>query len=213
MQLPRAETHYTNACRYARYVGYRLALGGRAAQAKELASAGRALLVAGRAWEDTDEPYQSALATRDAALDALAFTAKTARAALAGRSLSAAREEPYTAIFPDGIGAYVKGPIGEAKRRYGLLRTMLERNLGAKDPTRVSAVTQLREGLERLAAGLDAVQAAEQATRAKRADLDAAQRALLRALEKTYGTLLADLGRQSASGFFPKLTVAPKKPK
>lgn len=213
MQLPREGSTYGSVCQFARYVTYRLALAGRDAAAKELTKATRAALEAGRAWEDADEPYQLALARRDAALDALALAAKTARAALAGRGANAAREEPYTLVFSDGMDAYTLGPVATAKARYGRLRVFLERNLEPKDPARVAAVKGLRDGLARLAEGLEAVVAAERGFSEGRAELDGRLRALRRALEKTYGSLVADVGRAEADRCFPRLKRGKREPK
>jgi hypothetical protein len=48
------------------------------------------------------------------------------------------------------------------------------------------------------------VATSEAELRAARVRRDAAREALLRTLEKTYGALVAELGRQAAEAFFPR---------
>src|SRR5262245_12408938 len=118
MQLPASTSSYQTRVRYGRYVARRLRRGKHTRLADEAITATSALREAGRAWDDTEDAAQDALADRDAADDDLDVAAQEARNSLAGRSLDAVKQEPYTNIFPQGIGYYTAAPLDEEVKRY-----------------------------------------------------------------------------------------------
>lgn len=203
MQLPREGSSYLAFASFGRYTARRLKQGGYAQLARDVLASATKVRVAGRAWDDADDSYQDALADRDAADDTLDLAAQTTRAALAGRSAQADREEPYTLIFPNGVGEYTAAPIDEEVTRYGQLVTRLEANLAANDPVRKSSVKALKESLRDFKAALESLDNAEQEATMTRNELDRALNAFSRQLEKVYGLLVADQGRARADRFFP----------
>lgn len=164
-----------------------------------------ALRESGRAWEDAGDATQDALADRDAADDELDEAAKTARAALAGRSGDAVREEPYVSIFPHGASYYTAAPVDEEAARYGELKQRLAEHLPASDAVRKSTIKAIDAGVAAYAAAKTAVDEAHTAESIALTRLTKATDAWTRQLEKTYGALVGDLGRARADTFFPRL--------
>ena len=211
MQLPRDTSHFLLIARFGRYVGRRLRRAGKAALSKDTLTAVTTLREKGRAWEDTDDAVQDALADRDASDDDLDTIAQEARNGLAGRAVTATREEPYTLIFQDGIGYYVAAPLDEEETRYTELAERLTAHLPATDPIRKSAVPAIKKGLAAFKAATAELEAAERVQAHARTDLDRAIRGLLRQLEKVYGLLVAEEGKSKAEAFFPKARTAKTK--
>ena len=204
MRLPPPSSSYTTFVRYGLYVVRRLRRAGQTDLATGVERATLAARSAGRAWEDADDPIQAALADRDSADDDLDLTTQSARAALAGRGISADREAPYSLIFPAGIGYYIAAPLDENAKRYGELRARLEQNLPASDAVRKSAVPAIAKGVKDFDAALRSLDEAESAERIAATRARASLRALERQLERTYGALVAELGKARAERFFPK---------
>ena len=98
----------------------------------------------GRALEDADAPVQEALADRDSADDDLDALAKAARHKLAGRSLEAAKQAPYTLIFAEGIGDFTEAATGDEVQRYTELEARLTAHLPASDAVRRDALPRAR---------------------------------------------------------------------
>lgn len=71
MKLPYERAGYSVVVKYTRYVARRLRASGRLLLAAELQTGALGLRAAGRAWEDTEDALQDALADRDAADDTL----------------------------------------------------------------------------------------------------------------------------------------------
>lgn len=209
MRLPPSTSAYTTFVRYGIYVGRRLRRAGYADLAASTEKVTRAVRVTGRAWEDADDAIQSALADRDAADDELDDAAQSARNALAGRGTGAVREEPYTLLFPDGIGYYIAAPLDENSQRYGELKRRLEEHLPAADPVRRSTLTAVTKGLKSFDEGGAALTSAESEERLAGTRARSALRAFERQMEKTYGALLMEIGKSAAERFFPR-TRAPK---
>lgn len=204
MRLPPPSSSYTTFVRYGLYVVRRLRRAGLTDLATSVERGTLAARESGRAWEDADDAIQAALADRDAADDELDLTAQSARATLAGRGISADREAPYTLIFPAGIGYYIAASLDENAKRYGELRARLEQNLPASDAVRKSAVPALQKGVKDFEAAVKSLDAAESAERIAGTRARTALRTLERQLEKTYGALVADLGKSRAESFFPR---------
>lgn len=204
MKLPQETSTYSVVVKYARYTARKLRTSGRTEMANDLASSALTLRTKGRAWEDAEDAVQDALADRDSADDGLDAMAQSGRNMLAGRSVSAAREEPYTLIYPEGIGYYIAAPQDAEVPRYTELKRRVEAHLPEGDPVRVQTVEGVTTGLAAFSAGVAALDAAETTKSLARTELDRANRNLRRQLEKTYGVLLSELGKQSAERFFPK---------
>ena len=184
--------------------GRLLRTSGRAEMANDIASMALGLRAKGRAWEDAEDGVQDALADRDSADDSLDTMAQEGRHTLAGRSVSAAREEPYTLIYPEGIGYYIAAPLGEEVVRYTELARRTSEHLPEGDPVRVQTSEGVTTGLAAFTAGVSALETAETTKALARTELDRANRNLRRQLEKTYGALVTELGKAKAERFFPK---------
>ncbi len=211
MQLPKDQSQYTVRTRFGRYAARRLKCARFDDLADECSLATRSLREAGRAEEDTEDAVQDAMAARDNAADALASQVKDLRHALAGRSLNAAKEAPYTRIFPEGVEHYTAAPQAEVPIRHRQLILRLEQHLPDDDELR----TRYAEGIAFAAKDhADAVAALEVARHAQREAghrLDEAATAWNQSLVRTYGTLIARLGKAEAERFFPR--VHPSRPR
>lgn len=204
MQLPREGSSAQVRVRFARYVLRRLRQAGLSSLATDVERANAALKLASRAAEDAQEPVQDALADRDAADQRLDGHAQDARASLAGRSRDAAREEPYTLIFPDGISYFIAAPQDEQQERYRKLVARVKKHLPTKDAVRAALPKQIEDGLEAFSSAIEALQKAESAADDADAALKRATAAWIRQLERTYGALIAEVGRSEAEAFFPR---------
>ena len=204
MRLPPKGSSFLIYVRYGRYVSRRLRRAGRTDLADGVRSTVDEVRTTGRLWEDADEALQDALADRDGADDDLDEAARHCRANLAGRSASAEREEPYTLIFPKGVGYYTAAPLPQEEARYNELKLRLEEHLPASDAVRKSTVAAISKGLK------DFREATAEHTEATAREALAGTRArqaianFERQIEKTYGALLVEVGRAAAEGFFPK---------
>jgi hypothetical protein len=167
----------------------------------------------GRAWDDTEDAIQDATADRDAADDDLDLAAQEGRATLAGRSVTTVKESPYTDIFPQGVGYYTAAPLDEEVKRYTELKKRVSEHLPAGDAVRVQVVQAVDTHLPSFETGGKALDAArtEEAMAATR--LAKATDAWTKQMEKTYGALVADVGRAAAERFFPRVTRKVPKPK
>jgi hypothetical protein len=205
MRLPPASAHFSQRVRYGRYVVRRLRrarLGTLATDAEKVTTA---LLTLGRALEDADAPIQDALADRDASDDDLDEAAQTARLKLSARSADAVKTAPYTLIFPEGIGYYTAAPLDEEVKRYGELKQRLVENLPASDKVRAAAVTTIDAGLDGFSTAVKALDKARTDEALASTRLAAATEAWEKQMEKTYGALVAEQGKEKAERFFPKL--------
>ncbi|MFT3763939.1 MAG: hypothetical protein QM820_00200 [Minicystis sp.] len=217
MRLPSPTAHYGHCVRVGNYAGRRCRraqLGTLAADAYDVTAA---LLAAGRAYEDADKPIQDALADRDAFDDDLDGTAQDARAALAGRSADAVKNEPYTRIFPEGIAYYTAAPIDQEAKRYGELKQRLTTYLPAGDEVIAKAVPAIDQGLDGFAKATAALTQARTDEALAGTRLAAAREAWAKQMEKTYGALVAAVGKAKAESFFPRVKgtkddAAEKKP-
>jgi hypothetical protein len=211
MQLPGATAHYSARVRFGRYVARRLKRARLGTLAADATKATAAVLIAGRASEDADGPAQDAMADRDAADDDLDAAAQEARAKLAGRAADATTKAPYVQIFPDGVGFYVAAPLDEQNARYSLLSQRLAEHLPANDKVRTTTIAAISAGLEGFAAATADLTAARNASSIADGHLSAAEEAWEKQMEKTYGALVAEVGRAAADKFFPRPKVRSKK--
>ncbi|MBK8213750.1 MAG: hypothetical protein IPK71_08365 [Myxococcales bacterium] len=204
MQLPKDSAHHTSIVRFVRYLARKLKRAGHNALAKDTTAAAHKLREAGRAWEDTDDAVQDALADRDGADDDLDGVAQSVRATLAGRGASASKEEPYTRIFHDGIGYYTAAPLAEEETRYEELSERITKHLPANDSVRKTAPAAIKKHLAEFKAAASALDKAERARGSARTDLEHTKRDTIRLVEKVYGALLTEHGKGKAETFFQK---------
>lgn len=212
MQLPAATSSYLSRVRFGRYVARRLRRAKLPQLAEDASSVTSALREAGRASEDAGDAIQDALADRDAADDDLDTIAQETRASLAGRSPTAIKESPYTDIFPLGITYYTAAPLDEEAKRYSELKKRLAEHLPAGDDARKKAVKGIDPGIKDFEDAVKALDAAR--TDAALADtrLAKATDAWSKQMEKTYGALVAERGRDAAEHFFPRVSRKARKP-
>lgn len=212
MQLPSESSAYTHRVAFGLYLATRLERARLHDLEKSVTQVTEAVKAAGRAWEDADGPLQKALAIRHAVdQDDLDPIAQKARQDLAGRSLSAMREAPYTVIFHSGIEYYTAAPLDEEVKRYNELIDRLEENLPETDPVRVAAVPELKKGIAAFKEAVEKVEAAQSASGRAKTRLDSAEEAWEDLMEKTYGALVSLYGRAKAERFFPKAARGSRK--
>ena len=209
MRLPSATASYHARTRFGRYVARRLRRAKLNQLAEDALSVNNAVREMGRAWDDAGDAIQDALADRDAADDDLDTAAQDARNTLAGRSVDAVRLSPYTDVFPNGIGYYITAPLDQEVKRYSELKQRLTENLPASDEVRKKAVKALDAGIAAFEKGSEDLDAARTAEALAATRLAKATDAWVKQMEKTYGALVAELGRSAAGRFFPRTTRKP----
>lgn len=213
MQLPKENSHYSNVTRATRYVSRRLRRAGKAALAKDTLAAGVAVREKGRAWEDTEDAVQDALADRDGSDDDLDIIARGTRTTLVGRSLTAVNEEPFILIFHQGLGYYTAATLEDEESRYNELSERIVAHLPASDSVRKTAPAAIKKGIAAFKAAEADLDKAERARGIARTDLERATRNALRQLEKVYGAIMAEDGKAAAESYFPKASRASAKGK
>lgn len=202
MQLPGATSHYNQLIRAGRYTIRRCRRAKLETLASDLDKATLLVRDTGRAVEDAGGPVQDAIADRTAADDDLDDVAKTGRAKLAGRSVDATRKAPYTAIYPNGIGYYTAAPLDQEELRYTELMQRLTTHLSDTDEVRVQSVPAIEAGLALFKEGsADLIKARNAEALAKTAHA-AAREAWETLMEKTWGHLVTQLGKDKAERFF-----------
>lgn len=211
MRLPDPNAAHPERVRYGRYVGRRLRRAKRTQLATDAEAATALVLQRGREWEDATGPVQEARADRDAADDDLDDTAKDSRGKLAGRSVDAANKAPYTQIFPDGIDYYTAAPLDQEVARYGQLISRFNEFLAPNDEVRTSAVPALTAGIAAFKSATEAVEQALTAQSIASTRLQQAEDAWATLMTKIYGALVADVGKQAAERYFPKIRNGKKK--
>ena len=211
MQLPAITSSPQTRVRYGRYVARRLRRAKLTTLADDATSATNDLRTAARAWDDTDDATQEAIADRDAADDDLDVTAQEVRTSLAGRGINAAKEAPYTLIFPNGVSYYTAAPLDEETKRYGELAQRLTEHLPANDPARKKALKEIGPGIESFKAATASLEAARTAESLASTRVAKATDAWTKQMEKTYGALVSEVGRAQADLFFPRVNKKPKK--
>jgi hypothetical protein len=212
MKLPNETSAFWNHVSMGRYVARRLKVSGRITLSADVLRETTAVKTAGRAWEDRREVIQDAIADRDSADDALDRATQEARLQLAARSLDAVKSAPYINIFPDGIGFYTVAPLEAEVSRYNELKTRVEKELNADDAVRRALVGAIDTHLPLFTAASNAISDARAAMSVARTDLERALDAWERLMEKVYGTLVGEVGRRAAEGYFPASKSRPNQP-
>ena len=204
MELPQKTASFHRRVRYGRYVSARLQRSRREDLSRSALGATADVLATGRAWEDTEFEFQDALAVRDSIDEHLDIAARAARLKLAARGVNAVKESPYSAIFPEGVGFYTASPVSEQISRYEEFVSRLEAHLDGDDPVRVETVEIIKNNLESYEQALKGVREKVRTISLAVTELDLATREWERIMERVYGLLVADIGRQSAEPYFPR---------
>lgn len=208
MQLPKESAHFSSVTRFVRYVSRRLRRAGKESLAKALLAAGITVREKGRAWEDTEDAVQDALADRDGSDDDLDLIARGVRTTLAGRSLTAVNEEPFILVFHDGLAYYTAASLEDEESRYNELSERLVAHLPANDTVRKTTPAQIKKGVAAFKAAEADLAKAERARGIARTELESVTRNALRQLEKVYGAIMAEEGKAAAESYFPKSSRA-----
>jgi hypothetical protein len=151
--------------------------------------------------QDAEDPVTEAMADRDAADVALDLLPREASRLLGSRSDDAKRKPPWTLIFPDGVMYYTVSPVSQEVGRYTLLADRLEQYLPAEDPVRAVA-SRVREALVAWTRAEEAIQRASVVLEAAAVARDKAEADWRSFMDRLYGALRADLGRDEAESFF-----------
>ncbi len=204
MELPSKNRNYSTFINFGRYVAGRLTAAKLTALASGVIAVGESVKSKGRLWEDARLAETTRLAERDVADDALDTTARELRLSLMSRNLGAQKEPPYTAIFPQGLGYYTAARVDDNADRYRELLTRAEANLPADDAALVALRDNLPAQIEDWVRAKDALEAARVATGVARTELEAAVDAWMVLLDRTYGSLVTEVGRRAADSFFPR---------
>jgi len=210
MQLPKESGSYGSLVRVAVYTSRLLRRSKYEALAADLIVGLTSVRRRGRIWEDSEDAVQGGLADRDGADDDLDDVGQEARLGVASTSVAAVREAPYTQIFPQGVGYYTAAPLDQEVTRYTELKQRLETHLPEANPIRVNAVPRIEMGIIEFTAATNTLTAAERDQVIARTELVHAIRSLRRQLEKTYGLLVADIGKIKAERYFPKVKSSKK---
>lgn len=205
MQLPKETGSYIPLVRAGLYISRRVRRDGRESLAADILAASISVRSAGRAWEDAGDNVQLGLADRDACDDNLDAVAQETRLSLASTSVSAAKEAPYTLIFPEGIGYYTAAAVDQEVSRYTELRDRLVANLDALNSVRVASVPRIETGLADYVSAATSLESAERVQLLARTQLLHTMRSFIRQLEKTYGLLVSEVGKAKAERYFPKV--------
>ena len=204
MRLPAQTAHYSRRVRHGQYVTARLLQ----AELKDLANDTQTttdrVKAAGRKVEDADTPVLTAMANRDAADSDMDAATQAFRLKLSSRSLNAAKEAPYTQIFPKGVGFYIAAPVSSTEKRYQELITRVEASLPETDELRGALITAVTAGLERYKTAISDLASARTALAMARTESDAQDDEWDTLMEKTFGVLIERFGKKRANGFFPR---------
>lgn len=209
MQTPAESSSPEHRVRFGLYLAKRLKRAGLATEAKSVADATAAVKKTARDHDDAEEPVQDGLADRDGADDDLDDTAQDSRANLAGRSADAVKKEPYIRIFDKGIGYYTSAPLDQEVARYTEFRERLEQYLPPTDEVRKKAVPRIDTGLKEFTAATKVIEKTRTDAALAATRLQSATEAWEILMEKTYGNLIASLGKAKAERFFPAPGAAP----
>lgn len=210
MRLPDPNAPAADRVHYSRYVGRRLRRAKRVQLAADVEAATALVLQRSREWEDASGPVQDARADRDAADDDLDDIAKESRARMAGRSVDAVKEAPYTRVFPEGIDYYTAAPLDQEVARYGQLIVRINEFLPVGDEVRMTAIPALSLGIAAFKSAVEAVDQALTAQSLAATRLQSAEEAWTVLMTKVYGALLAEVGKKAAERYFPKIRSGKK---
>lgn len=204
MQLPQENSSPRTRVRYGRYVQAKL----RRAKLTDLEAGVRGatdvVKAVSRDKEDAEEAETLLRADRDAIDDVTEEHVQNARNQLAGRSIGAAREEPMTLIFPDGIDYYLAAPLDEWDKRMGIFAARVEKHLPENDALRATVLPLIAADRQEFAAAVRLLAEQSTATTLAGDKLSSATDSWERQLEKTFGALVEKYGKRRAERFFPR---------
>ena len=204
MQMPGPSASYDQYVHFGRYLASRLRRDRMAELVGEVDAVTAAVKAAGRAWEDSKELVEDALAARDAGAADLDRGAQAIRLDLASRKLGAHKEAPYTEVFPAGIEAYTTAPVDARAGRFRELLRRLAAALPADDRLLATWQAPLTAGVDTWSADLVEVERQRTGVSMAATALASAKAAWRAAIERAYGRVVAAHGRRDAEAFFPK---------
>ena len=204
MRLPSESARYELRVRYGRYVITRLKHKKHNEMAASAEKATNRVKKTGRAVEDAAEPVQDALAERDYFDGELDDTTQAFRLKLSAVSVDAVKKPPYTQIFPQGIDYYTASCLSDQVPRYKELVTRIVQHLPGGDELRGPTEKALTAGVEGFEVSTAKVAEARTALSMARTDLEAAEDEWDTAMEKTFGLLVAEVGKKKANHYFPR---------
>lgn len=203
MQLPDAKASPEEHRKFSRSVLRRLRRAKMDARAETIVRDLVAMQAKVETLSSAEDAYADALDDRDLVDGEADEQVQQAALSIRSRSPNAAKEEPYTLVLPDGVDAVLDLPVpGIAAGLRGFARR-LAANLSVGDPALFVIPT-----IEKLAGDYEQARAvaedAEVSLANASASVDASKTHLRRTLERTYGELVAELGRKKAERFFPR---------
>ena len=188
---------------HARYVAHSLAVAGRREQSQRIRAAADKLRDLDRAVEDQAVLVFELKADRDFADRKGDVVIRDFRHGINARSRDAIKQPPATRIFPDGVEYYTAAPISEQAERYAELEGRIMAHLPEDDPLRAPTLAGLSDALTAFLAAEGVLRSERRTLSELRLDLRDAREDLIRMLERTWGALVAELGKDAADGFFP----------
>lgn len=188
---------------HARYVARSLAVAGRREQSQRIRAAADRVRDLDRAVEDQAVMVFELKADRDFADRQGDVLIRDFRHGLNARSRDAIKQPPATRIFPNGVEYYTAAPIAEQAERYAELEERIVAHLPDDDPLRAPTLAGLSAALTAFLAAHGVLRSERRKLNELRLDLREAREDLNRMLERTWGALVAELGKDFADGFFP----------
>lgn len=211
MKLPQETAAPNTLVRFGRYTARRLLREGYEEKATLVRTLTLSVRTSARKLEDLEMPEDEAMADRDAVDDDLDDTTKRARLDLASADVGAYRQEPYKSIFPEGVDYFTRSPIPEQEGRYGELSARLVRFLPEDHPVRVRTVPTLESQLSSWKVSKDLVTLARNDISLAKTELDSAISRWREEMEKIYGWLVSEVGKERAERYFPRKSAKQKK--
>ena len=204
MKLPKKKQNCVRRIHYGRYLAAKLLKAGHRIMADAVEVVTTRLKDFGRKVDDAEEPIKVAIAHRDAVIDDIRESVSTFRLRLASRALHATRKAPYTAVFPDGIGYYTKASLEDINARYLELVERVEKALPEDDALRIEITGAVAAGLVEYEDAVKKVETTRRESNIVKTEYDQLQQQWESQMVKTYGELIAELGKMKAERFFPR---------
>ena len=194
---------FMRVVKHLRYVIRRLKRAGHVELITPLEALNKELLQLGRDWEDSEMPYQDALADRDSMGDDGDDLIRDLDHSLGSRSRTARKEPPYAEVFPQGLPYYANAPIGEEETRRLELSTRGHNALPEGDAA-LPILAAIEANTAEWVAAQKAAEAAILAREQSRERLDACRRRVDEQLTSTYGALTQiHKSKAAANRYFP----------
>lgn len=204
MQLPHASASFQRHVRTGRFTARRLRTASYSDIESPLKACNQTVKDRGRAWEDSEDLIQDALADRDWAEEQASLATREIRLALASRSLDATKTAPYTKIFPDGLDYYVQAKLDEIEQRYQEFVTRVTDNLSADDGVVTSLLPKVKAALSSFQLAVGALSTAITDESVARSELEDAQGEWTTLMTNTHAELIKRVGKPRAERFFQR---------